>query len=101
MATGLPQTVGQLPQQNNEERLQQEYKRDNKDLQTINAQVSQETKRDDASGPAKQPANRITRKLEGGRPHKVYDYMFIQMSNEQFKSEYEQKKIFTNKTNQE
>jgi len=28
--------------------------------------------------------NKITRKLEGGRPHKVFDYMFIQMSNEQF-----------------
>ena len=41
---------------------------------------------------------RITRKLEGGRPHKVYDYMFIQMSNEQFKSEYEQKKIFIYKS---
>ena len=40
---------------------------------------------------------RITRKLEGGRPHKVYDYMFIQMSNEQFKNDYEQKKIFVTK----
>jgi hypothetical protein len=37
--------------------------------------------------------NRITRKLEGGRPHKVYDYMFIQMSNEQFKGEYAGRKI--------
>jgi len=36
---------------------------------------------------------RITRKLDGGRPHKVYDYMFIQMSNEQFKSEYNDKKL--------
>ena len=41
---------------------------------------------------------RITRKLEGGRPHKVYDYMFIQMSNEQFKSDYENKKIFVQKS---
>ncbi len=31
---------------------------------------------------------KITRKLEGGRPHKIYDYMFIQMSNEQFTKEY-------------
>jgi|APSaa5957512535_1039671.scaffolds.fasta_scaffold18484_1 hypothetical protein len=37
--------------------------------------------------------SRITRKLEGGRPHKVYDYMFIQMSNEQFKGEYAGRKI--------
>jgi hypothetical protein len=37
--------------------------------------------------------NRITRKLEGGRPHKVYDYMFIQMSNEQFNKEYAGHKI--------
>ena len=37
--------------------------------------------------------SRITRKLEGGRPHKVYDYMFIQMSMEQFIKEYAGRKI--------
>ena len=37
--------------------------------------------------------NRITRKLEGGRPHKVFDYMFIQMSNELFIKEYLEKKV--------
>mmetsp|Transcript_29452 Transcript_29452/g.44619 ORF Transcript_29452/g.44619 Transcript_29452/m.44619 type:complete len:178 (+) Transcript_29452:2253-2786(+) len=37
--------------------------------------------------------SRITRKLEGGRPHKVYDYMFVQMSNELFQKEYMGKKI--------
>jgi hypothetical protein len=38
-------------------------------------------------------AGRIARKLDGGRPHKVYDYMFIQMSNEQFAKEYAGSKI--------
>lgn len=37
--------------------------------------------------------SRIHRKLDGGRPHKIYDYMFIQMSNEQFMKEYFGSKI--------
>ena len=36
---------------------------------------------------------KITRKLEGGRPHKVYDYMFVQMSHETFQKEYAQKRV--------
>ena len=57
-------------------------------------------KQDKGSVEARQPPqpanpinNRITRKLEGGRPHKVYDYMFVQMSNEQFQKEYAGKKV--------
>ena len=53
----------------------------------------------DATTAEEQPAqqtvinSRFTRKLEGGRPHKVYDYMFIQMSMEQFVKEYAGRKI--------
>lgn len=43
---------------------------------------------------------KITRKLEGGRPHKIYDYMFIQMSNEQFIKEFQGKTIIVQNNEQ-
>ena len=91
-----------------EERLQREQQQQikdtsnrNKDLQQINHQLSnQQPAHQYALSGARGPGpdqtivnSRITRKLEGGRPHKVYDYMFIQMSNEQFKGEYAGRKI--------
>ena len=44
-----------------------EYSRDGQQVDMSNQQMVQQAAIN----------SRITRKLEGGRPHKVYDYMFI------------------------
>lgn len=108
MNLGLGTHQGPNPAINNgpdaEDRLQLEQQQQtkdtsnrNKDLQQINHQLSSQQSEHQYGvaanrGPGQHgeqmsQANtnvnsRITRKLEGGRPHKVYDYMFIQMSNE-------------------
>lgn len=48
--------------------------------------------------PNKSVNGRIHRKLDGSRTHKMFDYMFIQMSNEQFKNEYDNKKVVIQRT---